>query len=213
MAPARLSCLDPICARLVKRTSGDMIISMCLGTTCLIPARSASCTHHASLNCGQRRSCPFTREAFSQPTTSLVPPTPSFTSPMVLRRRQTTSHAQGDCVNTRPHLHLHRRRPHLLFPYAIQVYPCNRSSRTPPRPPPVHAAALARFGAYATIHRIPPFIGRALPSRTSTVGRSRCASRRDTRCSKRCTHPALQLGDVRARRFGSSTTHGRVVCG
>ncbi|KAJ7729130.1 hypothetical protein B0H14DRAFT_3518391 [Mycena olivaceomarginata] len=27
MAPARLSCLDPICARLVKRTSGDMIIS------------------------------------------------------------------------------------------------------------------------------------------------------------------------------------------
>ncbi|KAJ7815427.1 hypothetical protein B0H14DRAFT_1408720 [Mycena olivaceomarginata] len=27
MAPARLSCIDPICARLVKRTSGDMIIS------------------------------------------------------------------------------------------------------------------------------------------------------------------------------------------
>ncbi|KAJ7321879.1 hypothetical protein DFH08DRAFT_888828 [Mycena albidolilacea] len=27
---------------------------------------------------------------------------------------------QGGCVNTRPHLHLHRRRPHLLFPYAVQ---------------------------------------------------------------------------------------------
>ncbi|KAJ7800735.1 hypothetical protein B0H14DRAFT_1686690 [Mycena olivaceomarginata] len=41
----------------------------------------------------------------------------------------------------------------------------------------------------------------------STIGRSRCASRRRTRCSRRCTHPALQLGDVRARRFGSSRQH------
>ncbi|KAJ7817383.1 hypothetical protein B0H14DRAFT_1387844 [Mycena olivaceomarginata] len=41
--------------------------------------------------------------------------------------------------------------------------------------------------SYPAVHR------RALPGRT-TVGRSRCASRRRTRCSRRCTHPALRLG-------------------
>ncbi|KAJ7766002.1 hypothetical protein B0H14DRAFT_363704 [Mycena olivaceomarginata] len=125
---------------------------MCLGTTCLI------------FSCGQPRSCPFTREASSQPTTSLVPPAPSFTSPGVFRRRQPSSQAQKGCVNTRPHLHPHRRRPHVLFPYAIQVYPRIRGSRTPPRPPPVYTAALAGFGAYVTIHRIPPFIAARCPA-------------------------------------------------
>jgi hypothetical protein len=98
------------------------------------------------------------------------------------------------------------------LPLRIQVYPRIRGSHIPPHPPPVHAAALTRFGAYVTIHRIPRSSPRAAQP-ISTVGRYRCPSRRRTRCSRRCTHPALQLGG-RGRDVGLlETTHGRVVCG
>ncbi|KAJ7792173.1 hypothetical protein B0H14DRAFT_172864 [Mycena olivaceomarginata] len=213
MAPAQLSCLDPICALLVKRTSGDMIISgrvyvfgndlldVC-ATLCTVPPPLADVLLYIL---------------------PLAPTTPALTAgnPVRVRLRwRPPSNLQPRSSRPRPRSQAQwcfvvaNRHPKpketasipaltststaddriSSSPYAIQVYPRIRSSRTPPRPPPVHAAALAGFGAYVTIHRIPPFIGRALPSRTSTVGRSRCASRRRTRCSRRCTHPALQLG-------------------
>ncbi|KAJ7743297.1 hypothetical protein B0H14DRAFT_3514921 [Mycena olivaceomarginata] len=126
MAPAQLSCLDPICARLVKRTSGDMMISgrvYVFWNDLLDPKEAA--------------------------------PIPALTSTPTADDRISSS------------------------PYAIQVYPRIRSSRTPPRPPPVHAAALAGFGAYVTIQSIlsrrsspraaRPYDCRAIPMRFPTT--------------------------------------------
>ncbi|KAJ7778885.1 hypothetical protein B0H14DRAFT_326925 [Mycena olivaceomarginata] len=61
--------------------------------------------------------------------------------------------------------------------------------------------------SHPAVHR------RALPSRISTVGRSRCASRRRTRCSRRCTHP--RCGSATCARGGLAPRDNtrRVVCG
>jgi hypothetical protein len=90
----------------------------------------------------------------------------------VLRRRQPSSQAQGGCVNTRPQLHLHRRRPHRFFPLrnlGLPPYPqlphattpcssvcrrarLNRRLRHNPSHPAVHRPRAAR-----------PYLADALP--------------------------------------------------
>ncbi|KAJ7690039.1 hypothetical protein B0H14DRAFT_859671 [Mycena olivaceomarginata] len=159
MAPARLSCLDPICARLVKRTSGDMIISgrvyvfgndsldVC-ATLCTFPPPLADVLLYVlplapttpALAVGN----PVRVRLRGRP-----PPNPQPRS----SRPHPRSPAQWYFVvaNRHPKPKETASIPALTStstaddrisssPYAIQVYPRIRSSRTPPRPPPVHAA-------------------------------------------------------------------------
>ncbi|KAJ7824993.1 hypothetical protein B0H14DRAFT_2596899 [Mycena olivaceomarginata] len=101
MAPARLSCLDPICARLVKRTSGDMIIS-------------------GRVYVEDLRVLPLAPTMAALTVGNPVRPKEAASIPALI------STSTADRVSSSP--------------YAIQVYPRICGSRTPPRPPLVHAA-------------------------------------------------------------------------
>ncbi|KAJ7734906.1 hypothetical protein B0H14DRAFT_3613812 [Mycena olivaceomarginata] len=185
MAPARLSCLDPICTRLVKRTSGDMIISgrvyvfgndLLDEDLCVLPL--APTTPALTVGNPVRVRLRWRPPPNLQPRSSRPHPRSQAQWYFVVANRHpkpkeaasipalTSTSTADDRISSSP--------------YAIQVYLRIGSSRTPPRPPPVHAAALAGFGAYVTFHRIPPFIAARCPS-----------------CSRRCTHPVLRLGDGR----------------
>jgi hypothetical protein len=98
---------------------------------------------------------------------------------VVIRRRQPSSQAQGGCANTRPHLHLHRQRPHLFLPL--------RNPGLPPYPqlphvttPSSSACSRARLNrrlrhnpSHPAVHRpraAQPYLnGRAIPVRFPTT--------------------------------------------
>ncbi|KAJ7743281.1 hypothetical protein B0H14DRAFT_3514908 [Mycena olivaceomarginata] len=102
------------------------------------------------------------------PTHNLARPAqPSFTSPVVLV--VANRHPKPKETASIPALTSTSTADDRISssPYAIQVYPVSAAPARP-RPPPVHAAALAGFGAYVTIQSIlSPVHRRALPGRTT----------------------------------------------